>query len=231
MPLQLDLLTFYSCCSRLTYDVYKRECPPCVVDDAIRRWGNAFLDHPPIPGWSSDWKVFTLIGDWIPLRSIWPMQDRSFMAEASIHEVRNRLFIFGDVIPILYDKENHARIVFRSGERVIYCHSTTLAEGSDEDSPYPCILGLLPISYSDFVASDSAIILSHVNNFDSQRSLDSRDPQASYQWRVLQANIIQSALSAATSISKDPDEKTLDEWTEEDWSVVMEKFMRDYYRF
>lgn len=229
MPPQLDLSTFYSYSSHLNYDADNRDCPTHAVNDAIAQWGDAFRDHTLIPGWSSDWKEFSFIKSWIPPRSIWLMQDQSFRAETTVHELRNRLRIFGDVKPILYNMENHTRVVFRSGDRVLYCHSTIFDEDDNEDGSYADVLGLFPISFADFVASDSATILSHVNNFGSQRNLDSRDPPASHQWRIMQANIIQFALSAVAGIGKEPDEKTLDEWTEEDWRVVKDKFKRDYY--
>lgn len=229
MPLQLELPTFYSYNSHLNYDADDRDCPTYVVIDAIRQWGDAFHNHPPIPGWSSNWENFSLTKSWIPPRPIWLMYDQSFMAEAIIHEVRNRLRIFGDVVPILYNIENHSRVILRSGSRIIYCHSTTFDEDNVEDSPYPNVLGLLPVSYSDFISSDSTTILSHINNFDSQRNLDSRDPQASFQWRVMSANFYRCAITAAASIGKEADEKTFDEWTEYDWTVVREIFMRDYY--
>ena len=127
--MNIDIPAFYSYRSRPEFKA--EECPDFVVEDAVRLWGDAFVNHPPILGWSSDWSEFTFLKEWILPLSLWSMHDSDFSEEVTCIRVRNRLHSCGEITPILYDVDDHARVILRMGNRVLYCR--TLFYGMDED--------------------------------------------------------------------------------------------------
>lgn len=223
----MDLPAYYS--YRSLSEFATQERPSFLVEDAVRLWADAFIDHPPIPGWSSNWAEFSYIKEWIPPRSLWSTYDTFYRGRLTSFRVRNRLHIYEEITPILFNVENHARVILRAGNRVLYCKTTVYDDVFEEDSPHVVIIGILDVTYTGFVAADSDIILAHINDFDAQRNLDDRLPPLVISRKEYSASLITFALSEANSIGRIADEKILDEWSEDEWENLNRKFVKVFY--
>ena len=79
---------------------------------------------PRIPGWSSDWSKFSNVHQWIVPYPRWGLLDEIFDRKAfACVRVRLRLGTLSEIIPVLFDEENHYRVLFRIGNRLYYCKS------------------------------------------------------------------------------------------------------------
>lgn len=223
----MDIPTYYSYRGLPEYNF--EECPAFVVEDAIRLWGDAFLGHPPIPEWSNDWSKFSFVKEWILPSSLWSIHDSDFSEKVACIRVRNRLHSLGKITPILYYINDHSRVILRIGDRVLYCR--TLLYGEDEDdSSQVDALGALTLTYSEFVASDSDTILAHIYDRAVQINLEERYSHAFDTRREYAVQVITFAVKEANIImGKVPDEKTFDEWTEDDWMLLDKEFPKFYY--
>lgn len=224
----MDIPVYYSYRTRPEY--FAEKCPAFVAEDAVRLWGDAFVNHPPIPNWSNDWSKFTFIKDWILPLSLWSLHDSDFSEEeVTCIRVRNRLHSCGEIIPILYYMNDHSRVLLRMGNRVLYCR--TLLYGADEDdSSHIEALGALTLTYSEFVAADTDTILAHIYDRVAQTNLEGRYSHVCRKRREIWTQVIAFVFKEGQGIlGKVPDEKTFDEWTEDEWLVLKERFNKFYY--
>lgn len=225
----MDIPAYYSYRSLPEYKA--EECPAFIVEDAMRLWGDAFVNHPPIPGWSNDWTKFSYVKEWILPLSLWSTHDSDFSEKVTCIRVRNRVYSFGKITPILYDTCDHARVILRIGDRVLYCR--TLFYGEDEDdSSQVDALGALALTYSELVAADSETILTHIYDRVVQTNLEERYSYPCITSKEFSAQVIAFARQeAARILGKVPDERNFDEWSEDDWMALDEEFPEFYYSF
>ena len=174
-PLELPLV--YEIPNYLSREVLSEE----LVEGAIRPWHNG-QQVPHVPGWSSDWTRFKNVHHWMLQFPRWGLLDRLYDYENLIcARVRLRLGTLADIIPVMYDEDNHFRVIFRIANRIYYCKSKRrldVAGDGDDDFdgvPYPDILGILPITYSQFMESDAQTITDTISDFRSQRNICSND--------------------------------------------------------
>lgn len=231
-PLELDIPAYFSYRTRPEYE--NEECPSFVTEDALRHWGNVFAGHPPIPGWTSDWTRFSLVKRWFLPSPLWSESESVYRKEFVGYRIRSRLRSVGEIIPILYHVNIHAWVILRVGERVVYCRSILPEEEFPDDDDTLTqieILGILPISFSDFVSADSATILAHMYNRESQRNLNLRGAHACTLRKEYFSTVLAYALEEATDMGKVPDAKTFYEWTDGDWEELKERSFRAHFKY
>lgn len=199
----MGIPTYYSYRSLPEYKA--RECPTFVIEDAIRLWSDsdAFVDHPPIPGWLNDWSRFFLIKEWIPSLSLWSTHDSGVSKEATCIRVRNRLQSCGKITPILYDISDHSRVILRMGDRVLYCRTLFYGIDEDDSSQVDAIVALT-LTYSEFVAADSETIPAHIHDCVAQTSLEDSFTHASVTRKENSVLVIAFAVREGTEILTKP---------------------------
>ncbi|KAL5510908.1 hypothetical protein ACEPAG_4665 [Sanghuangporus baumii] len=148
-PVTLDLPYFYelrkdhTLCDQVYRDVSTR---------ITSEWTDPRVGTLTIGRWSNNWIEFDDIGSWIQPLSRWGPLDRDFLEESGCTDIRNRLQILGEIIPVLYGTRNHAEVIFRVGQRMYYSLTRRKVDDGDlfefYDDGY---LGILPITYDQFV--------------------------------------------------------------------------------
>lgn len=204
---------------------------PEIAVVANQLWMKPFPVRRDIPGWSNDWASFKGVCHWLPSWPRWGSHDLLYdPATVPSVRVRFRLDILGDMIPVLYDEQNQGRIIFRTGERMY----VTKYEGDTEDDwdfdefQTPDILGILPFTYSDFMALDVAHIVSVINSRDVQISLAEwfgSDTQVVAQYQLsLNAFCIRSYIFKKDGIVIDL--RSMESWSEKEWDNRSQKSKR-----
>lgn len=195
---------------------------PEITALANRLWKEPFTIRRQIPGWSDDWSNFKGIWHWLPSWPRWGPHDLLHdPGDIPSLRARTRLYILGDMIPVLYNEQNQGRVLFRSGERIYL----TKYEGDTNDDwdfdefQSRDILGMLPITYSEFLAQDASHLLSMINSRDAQTKL--------VHWYGADAIMIaqyQLSLSAfwirsyfCKKYGSPPDFHVMESWSKEEW--------------
>ena len=90
-----------------------------------------------------------------------------------------------------------------------------------DGNPFPDILGILPISYPQFLVSDAQTIAGIISDYWTQRNVDSSlsaNSDKDCLDRVWMYNTIKNAL--AKYCRKCPGDEILKTWTEEEWDAM-----------
>ncbi|KAL5513816.1 hypothetical protein ACEPAH_4217 [Sanghuangporus vaninii] len=160
-PISLDLPLFYNVRKEYTT---RDELPEEILLRAGSEWSDSRIDFMSIEDWSNDWSRFKRIWRWILPLSRWGPLDRDFLSVT----LRSRLHTVGEIIPVLYRVTNHDEVVFRIGQRLYYSNQ----EPKDEEGQVIDVsaideyglLGVLPLSYDNFVNNPQSIIPSLQNH-------------------------------------------------------------------
>lgn len=226
-----DIPTYFSYRTRPEYG--REDCPSFVFEDALRHWGNAFANRPLIPGWSSDWSQFSLIKKWFLPPPLWSTHESVYRLGMVGHRIRKRLLSSVEIVPILYNVSIHAMVILRVGERVMYCRTAIWDEDFEEDddevSSQIEILGVLPVTFTEFTSSDTNTILSLINDRVFRRNLRERSSHASIERKEYLAKINMFAIKEAACMGKVPDAKTFDEWSDDDWKMLERRHRREVF--
>ncbi len=98
--------------------------PAIVLEEAIDRWdkASAFPKIDPPPGWSSDWKQNRSIHNWVFPFPRWRTLavDQEFHYQETWIRILQSTLGHGDIIPVLYHKDNHDLVIFRIAARLYY---------------------------------------------------------------------------------------------------------------
>lgn len=76
-------------------------------------------------------------------------------------QIRLRLGTLGEIVPILFDEANHYRVLFRVGDRLYFCKSKNedpMADYDDDFDDYYDIIGIFPITYTQFLETSPTTI-------------------------------------------------------------------------
>ena len=228
MRAPLDLPSIYGCHEY----PYPQGLGQSILEETTRIWG-AGPSPPLIPGWSSDWSKFSNIHQWVVPYPRWNTLDKINDRKISCVRVRLRLGTLAEIIPVLYDETDHYRVLFRIGNRLYYCKSRPPITDDDIDSdeyyedddfdelPYSDILGLLPISYSQFIVADVRTITRVISDHLTQRNIDtnlSTNAEKDSLDRIWMYNTVKDEL--AKYCGKYPGDEILKMWTKEEWKAV-----------
>lgn len=144
-PVSSDMPVFYSIRKKFKL---RSALPSEVSGQAIRSWCDQSNGLHPFANWTNDWTQFRAIWGWITPLSRWGNADVDFMDGTVSTYVRNRLQALSDIIPVVYDTDDHYRIIFRIGEQMFYCRSfdSDRDERLSNDFEDGIVIGVLPIS-------------------------------------------------------------------------------------
>lgn len=197
-----------------------------LLEEAIRSWGTA-APPPQIPGWSSEWSKFQYIDQWIGSFPRWGIMDKIVEFDTNFStRVRTRLGILGEINPVFFDKSMHYRVLFRVGDRLYYCKSAPGGYEEDDDlefdyTDHEDILGMFPISYSQFLGADLSDMVNLISEHRADRTIEDN--------RIYLANEHLFAHNKMFHDIKDflvtrqgeyPGDKVLESWAKEDWDAV-----------
>ncbi|EJD00057.1 uncharacterized protein FOMMEDRAFT_170114 [Fomitiporia mediterranea MF3/22] len=224
VPDSLDLPVFYNI--RKEYDLHDG-LPSEVSEELILPWYDQAHGLEPFGNWSNDWILFQAVWDWITPLSRWGSLDIDFLNRTASTVARNRLQALGDIIPVVYDIDDHCRVIFRIGEQMFYCRSLDPhdEERANDESQVEgsIILGNLPIAYSEFLSNPN-VILAHASDHATQRNLS--------HWHMPQSISAQASIGNIMLAFRDGEEgapeQNLDNATMEGWSN--EEWERNYQR-
>lgn len=112
------------CCYYVPDKIREGTVPAYVLEEAINSWDkdDTFPKIEAPPGWSSDWRSHRSIQNWVFPYPRW----RALSADEACHyeETWIRLLQFrlgnGDIVPIMYHKDNHDFVIFRIANRLYY---------------------------------------------------------------------------------------------------------------
>lgn len=165
----------------------------------------------------------------VPL-SRWSTYDRLIDDSTPCVSVRYRLHKYGDIIPVLYCVENHHRVIFRLGERLINLQTAKddiYEEELEYDGENGQLLGALPITYSQFLASGPEHILDILDDAEVQRNLWGFWMDRNLRFQFSSSIIIFESLQLLEQEGERPDERNLEKWSDEKWRVVYCKIEND----
>ncbi|KAL5510910.1 hypothetical protein ACEPAG_4667 [Sanghuangporus baumii] len=166
-PISLDLPWFYNVRKEYTS---RDELPQEILLRAGSQWSDSRINFMSIEDWSNDWSRFKPIWDWILPLSRWGPLDRDFLSVI----LRSRLHTVGEIIPVLYRVSNHDEVVFRIGQRLYYSNQEPKNEEGQaidiSETDFYGLLGVLPLSYDNFVDNPQSILPS-LQNYHIQTNL------------------------------------------------------------
>lgn len=214
----------------MIYEIHGSSSPQInnakLLEEALRSWGTV-APPPQIPGWSSEWSKFQYIDQWIASFPRWGIMDNIVEFDTNFStRVRTRLGTLGEIIPVLFDKSMHYRVLFRVGDRLYYCKSTPGGYEEEDDlefdyTDHEDILGVFPISYSQFLEADLSVMENLISEHRADRNIEDN--------RIDLANEHLFAHNKMFHDIKDflvkqhgeyPGDRVLESWAKEDWDVV-----------
>jgi len=142
-------------CYYLTEKIHERIVPSIVREEALKGWnkGRTFPKVVPPSGWSSDWRGYPSIHNWVLPFPRWRTLavDRVFhVYETWNRVVRARIGTRGDIVPIMYCERKDDFVIFKIAQRVYYFNGGPFGE---DDEPR---IWALPYSEQDL--SDPAVL-------------------------------------------------------------------------
>ena len=156
----------------------------------------------------------------------WGLLDEFYDQKDTIcSAVRLRLGTLAEMIPVIYDETNHDRILFRIGDRLYYCKSNYSSALNDDDDfdehPYSEILGILPVSYSQFLSLGAEAIAGPISDYWTQRNVDASDVTDTDRHaldRVWMYTTVKDTL--IRDCGKYPGDEVLKTWTRDEWRAM-----------
>lgn len=151
-----------------------------------------------------------------PLRLYGPV---FYSQSPPVVHVRQRLKIYGTIIPVMYDTEDHSHVVFRAGERLfIYRTEFRWNDAEDNDQPE---LGVLPRTYSQFLSMSEDARIAMLSDYEIRWNLQHWYPPAAF---LVQDKLGRQYAKALTYIerasgNRERAEKILETWRDEQWEV------------
>lgn len=201
---------------------YKKEK---LIEVAFRDWGTV-APVPNLPGWSCDWSQFKNLDLWFASFSRWGILDKIANVDTVIStRVRYRIGTLGDMIPVLYDKSNHFRVLFRIGDRLYYCKAKS-GDPDDYDHDfemvdYPDILGILPISYSQFLQTDVRVSAGIINDVWIQRNIELDYSSRTADRMLNHVRMLNRVREAFMKQNGEyPSDGLLESWSKSDWYAM-----------
>lgn len=187
-----------------------------LIEEVTRFWSESGKLLPATPGWSRDWRAFTQTRDWIdPV----PLQLSGLAMYKDLPIVvclRQRLRKYGTIIPVMYDTEDHSHILFRAKERLFICRSD-FAKLEDFDENFE--LGILPLSYSDFLALDAEASVTLLSDDGVNTNLNRWHEERTYIFRINLAMLLREVLKYLRRDAQNDEQAMgiLERWTDVDW--------------
>lgn len=115
----------------------------------------------------------------------------------------------------------------------MYCRTAIWDEDFEEDddevSSQVEILGVLPVTFTEFTSSDTNTILSLINDRVFRRNLGERSSHLSIERKEYLAKNNVFAIKEAAWIGKVPDAKTFDEWSDDDWEILEKRHRKEVF--
>lgn len=196
--------------------------PPVLVGEALKSW-----KPPPesllralIPGWSNDWTRFRNMHKWVYPVSRWGTSDSCFNLRVDgpdIVFIRHELHILGDIIPVLYNEQDHNKVIFRVGkEAFVYCR--------DLDGDH--CMGAVPLPWGTLLTPEGLKgLLANFSNLDNLTDCDNSDSGAECQSDARRTFLLIMHFLATSEIGPRPigDPQS---WSREDWKDLNSSVMR-----
>lgn len=197
-----------------------------LIEEAIRSWVTV-APRPQIPGWSSEWSNFQYIDQWIASFPRWGIMDKIVEFDTNFStRVRTRLGTLGEIIPVLFDKSMHYRVLFRVGDRLYYCKSAPGGYEEDDDPDFDYtdhedILGMFPISYSQFLEADLSVMESLISEHRADRNIEDNRIDLANEHLFAHNKMFHDIKDFLVEQHREyPGDRVLESWAKEDWDAV-----------
>lgn len=197
-----------------------------LLEEALRSWGTV-APPPQIPGWSSEWSNFQYIDQWIASFPRWGIMDKIVEFDTNFStRVRTRLGTLGEIIPVLFDKSMHYRVLFRVGDRLYYCKSAPGGYEEDDDPDFDYtdhedILGMFPISYSQFLEADLSVMDNLISEHRADRNIEDNRIDLANEHLFAHNKMFHDIKDFLVEQHREyPGDRVLESWAKEDWDAV-----------
>lgn len=214
----------------MIYEIHGSSSPQInnakLLEEALRSWGTV-APPPQIPGWSSEWSKFQYIDQWIASFPRWGIMDNIVEFDTNFStRVRTRLGTLGEIIPVLFDKSMHYRVLFRVGDRLYYCKSAPGGYEEDDDlefdyTDHEDILGVFPISYSQFLEADLSVIENLISEHRADRNIEDNHIDLANEHLFAHNKMFHDIKDFLVEQHGEyPGDRVLESWAKEDWDAV-----------
>ena len=137
--------------------------------------------------------------------------------------VRQRLKIYGTIIPVMYDTEDHRHVVFRAEERLFICRTEfRWNDAEDNDQPE---LEVLPRTYSQFLSMSEDARIAMLSDYEIRWNLQHWYPAAAFSFQDKLGWQYEKALTylEGKGSGREKAEKILETWRNEQWEVFFKE--------
>lgn len=139
-------------------------------------------------------------------------------------QIRLRLGTLGEIVPILFDEANHYRVLFRIGDRLYFCKSKNedpMADYDDDFDDYYDIIGIFPITYTQFLETSPTTIAELIDDRWMQRNIDIDDSSWAARSMLSQNAMFQCVKETLVKqLGKYPGDEVLESWSDSEWAVM-----------
>lgn len=190
---------------------------PDVTAQLVSEWQDSRIGPCTVGEWTNDWAENRSAWEWITPLPRWGPLDPSYITDSGAAIVRERLQTLGDITPVLYRVANNYEVILRAGQRLYYCRLPRDDEDPDDfEMDDRCILGVLPVTYDQFLA-DPRTILQPSSDYDIQRNLREW-------WRPSGVFLRRDIATAAFNILRYLEDKHFDiaemeTWSDDEWDA------------